>query len=156
MFRGCLTTSKTIISCGSELILVCPGISVRVSVLVCPSWTLSGLQPPPQQKYFLTWTLSDLDIVWFRHYPGYPPYWQKKYSTWTLSDLDIVLVTPPPPAKNFSTQTLSDLDIVWVTLSPPANTSQLRHCLSQTLSRLPPSPTHRKCSTWTMPNLEMG
>ena len=66
MSRFVIEVGSVFISRGSELMLVCPGISVRVSVLVCPTWTLSVLPPPLTEKFqlrhCLTQTLSNLDI----------------------------------------------------------------------------------------------
>ncbi len=109
--RGWVRLTKLVISRGSELILVCPGISV------CPG-------------------LAELDIV--RVTPPPPPA-HRKISTWTLSNSDIVWVTPPPhthtPTEIFElghcpTQTLSNLDIVRVTPPPlplPTEKFQLGH-----------------------------
>ncbi len=106
--RGWVRLTKLVISRGSELILVCPGISVcpglaeldivrvtppprlpteKFQLGHCPTQTLSGLPPPHThthpQKYL------NSDIVQLKHCP-----------TWTLSGLH-----PPPchfPQKNFN------------------------------------------------------
>ncbi len=129
--RFVIEVGSVFISRGSELMLVCPGISVRVSVLVCPTWTLSVLPPPPHRK-ISTQTLSDSDIVQLGHTLSMlipPPLLTEKWADIGLpryqcpcvcpglSNLDIIRITPPPHRK-ISTQTLSDLNIVCVTPPP--------------------------------------
>ncbi len=82
-----------IISRGSELRLVCPCISVRASVLGNVDKELSELPPTPAYRIFITWTMSNLDIVPVRviltlsvlaPHPAH-----RKFSNWPFSDWGI-------------------------------------------------------------------